>query len=802
MLADFRLAVRTLAKSRLFVVVAVSTLAIGIGADTAAFSLMDTILFRPLRFATPEGLVDVSEWSATKLCAGCGVGTSHDTYREWRTGATAFDDMGAYVEIPLSVADTAAAERISGALASASLFRTLGARARLGRLYTDDDEKPGAAPVAVLSHALWTSRFAADTGIIGRAVRINGTQRVVIGVLPADFHFPEFATAWLPLEPNIRATRRDDRSLGVVARLRGGVTVEAANAEMATRAAALAREHPETNAEWTTRVTPLRATLAGTEAQLFVILLGAVSLVLLIVCANLAGLLLARGAARRREIAVRLALGATRARIVRMLLAETTLLSLAGGVLAALMTWWAVDLVSVQFRGFVPLWMEFRVDARVLAFCALASVVAGLAFGLLPALRASDANLQDDLKTGAFAGGRSGARVRAWLVVGELSVALVLLAASGLLIKSFLRISTTAEGEDRAGLITAQMDFLDSRYETPSALLASAGDIMGRISQVPTVRAAALSRTEFLAGFGARDRKIRVEGRATIPDGVSPRFANAVTPGFFETMGMSLAAGRAFTDRDRAGSPAVIVIPDRLAQDLWPGESAIGKRLAFRDSAGAPWWTVVGVLADRTPGAERARNAATLVYVPLAQMPGRPLDLKVRGPSENPLRLVPTLRAAVSAVDRDLPLTNLMTAEQAHARVYWPYKLYALVMSSFAVLAVLLAVIGVYGIVAYGVAQRTREIGIRVALGAQRSDVIALVTGQGFRLAILGIGIGLLLSAGTLRVMRGLLFGAAPVDPLVLAAVAILIGVSASLASYVPARRAARVDPAAALRFD
>lgn len=801
MLADLRLAIRTLAKSRLFVVVAVGTLAIGIGADTAAFSLMDTVLFRPLRFATPERLVDVSEWSATKLCAGCGVGTSHPQYQEWRSAAS-FDAMGAYLELPLAVADTTSAERVGGALASASLFRTLGARVLIGRLYSNEEDVRGAAPVALLSHQLWTSRFGGDSGIVGRVVRINGVPRTVVGVIAADFHFPEFATAWLPLEPNIRDMRRDDRQLGVVARLRDGVTLEAANAEMTTRAATVAREHPGTNAEWTTRVTPLRATLAGTEAQLFVILVGAVSLVLLIVCANLAGLLLARGATRRREIAVRLALGATRARIVRMLLAETILLSLAGGVLAALLTWWAVDLVGTQFQGFVPHWMEFRVDARALSFCALASVIAGLAFGLLPALRASDARLQDDLKTGASAGGRGAARLRSSLVIGELAVAMVLLAASGLLIKTYLRISTTAEDEDRAGLITAQLDFLDARYESPAALAASADDIMDRLSRLPTVRSASLSRTEFLAGFGARDRKIRVEGRASIPDGVSPRFANAVTPGYFATMGLSMAEGRAFTVQDRAGAPHVIVIGERMARDLWPGQTAVGRRVALRDSAGAPWWTVVGVVAERSPRAERARGAANLVYLPLAQLPGRPVSLQVRGPVDRPLLIAPDVRAAVATVDQDLPLLDLMTAQQSHDRTYWPYKLYAIVMSAFSGLAVLLAVIGVYGIVAYGVAQRTREIGIRVALGAQRRDVIALVTGQGFRLATVGIVAGILLSTASLRVMHGLLFGAAPLDPIVLAVVAMLIGASALLASYVPARRAARVEPADALRFD
>jgi putative ABC transport system permease protein len=799
---DVQYAIRSLSRTRTFVLVAVASLGLGIGADTAAFSLVDAVVWRPLPFPSPDQLVDLHEWSATKLCQGCSVGTSSETYGDWRAAAKSFSAMGAYQEEAMALTVGGQVERVGGSLVSASLFSTLGVQARIGRVFTEAEDRVGGPAIVVISHDLWLKRFAGDTNALGRSVRLNGVQRTIVGIMPRDFRFPEFAALWVPLGQTPASHDRNDRNLGVIARLAEGVDLARANVEMLQLARPIAREHPETNAEWTAKATTLRDDLAGTESELFVILLGAVTLVLLIVCANLAGLSLARGSARRRELAIRLALGASRARVVRLLLAESAILAVAGGALGVLLAWWTVDFVSAQFAGFIPFWIQFRIDARVLTFAAGASALTTLAFGLMPALRASRPDVKAELQDGGSNAsmGQGGLRLRAALVIGELSIALVLLAASGLLIKTFLRISEP-DHVDRRGLLTAQIELLDQRYADSSRVITTANDLLQRISTIPTVTFVGMSRTFFLAGFGAQDNRVRVENLAEVPEGVSPRFAMAITPDYFRAMRSEIAAGRAFNDIDRAGAEPVVILDERVARGLWPDGRAIGRRMKLVDSADAPWLTVVGLTRDpeTRPGGPQPRGMA---YVPLAQSPGRPLALAIRVNSERPLTIAPSVRTAVSQVDADLPLLDFMSAEDAHARQYWPFKLYAIVMSSFASLAIMLAIVGVYGIVAYGVTQRSREIGVRVALGASQQDVVLLLLRQGLQLAGAGIAIGVLLSFAVLRVMQGMMFGASTTDPTVMLAVAVIVAASAVLASWLPARRAASADPALALRVD
>jgi putative ABC transport system permease protein len=802
MMRDLEYAIRSLSRSRTFALVAIASLGIGIGADTAAFSLVDAVVWRPLPFPAPEQLVDVHEWSASKLCAGCEVGTSRATYADWRASAKGVRSMGAYAEAGMALAANGTVERVGGALVTASFFTTLGMQPRLGRFFTADEDRAGGAPVVVISNDLWMSRFASDSAILGRSVRVNGVPRTVIGVMPREFRFPEFASIWTPLEQQPGRPERDDRGIGVVARLNSEDDLANAKAEFATLAANIAREHPQTNGEWTAQVTPLREDLAGQESRLFVLLLGAVTLVLVIVCANLAGLSLARGSARRRELAIRLALGASRGTVVRLLLVESALLAVVGGAVGVLLAWWCVDLVTAQFGSFIPFWIQFKIDARVLAFAAFASVLTTLAFGLLPALRASRPDVRAELSDGGQNAslGQGGVRLRAALVVGELAIALVLLAASGLLIKTFLRISQP-DNVDRRGLLTAQLEFLDARYTDSTRVLMAADQLLERLKGVGSIESAALARTVFLAGFGGQDQRVRLEGEAEVPAGVSPRFAFAITPDYFRARRTEIALGRAFTPQDRAGSGAVVILDESVARALWPNASALGKRMKLMDTPESPWVTVVGIVRDVTPASSGPRGRG-LAYIPLAQSPGRPLSLSLRVPSENPLSVSTVLRSAVAQVDPDLPLVDFMSAEAAHDRNYWPFKLYAIVMSAFAGLAILLAVVGVYGIVAYGVTQRKREIGVRVALGASSQDVVLLLAGQGLRLAAAGIVIGLSLSAAALRLMQGMMFGASTLDPVVLMIVALIVGASALLASYLPAKRAVSTPPATSLRVD
>ena len=795
LLSNIRLAIRSLARSKTFTTVALVSLALGIGANVTVFTLVDAIAFKPLPYPNPDALVDLHEWSATKLCAGCGAGTSVATFQDWRSNARSFSGMGAYLERPFDVSGIEAAERVGGAIVSGETFSVLGVRPLLGRDFTKDDDRIGAPPVVMLGHGLWTRRYAADRRIVGQTIRVNGVPHTVIGVMPPRFKFPEFADLWVPFAPNATATTRDQRDYGVVARLAPGTTLATADAEMATLARSLEQQYPETQREWTARATSLRSEFAGVESSLYTVLLGAVGFVLLIVCANLAGLLLARGAQRQKEIAIRIALGASRRQVVSYLLTEALILSCAGGTLGLLLAAWGVDLTIKSFGSQVPGWLDFAIDARVVLFLIGVSVAAGVLFGLLPAVRASSPDVQAILKESAVSVRRS--RLRGLLVIGELAVALVLLAGAGVLMKSFLTISAPTSGTDDRDLLTGNLEFLDAKYHDPATVRIAVGQILDRVRQIPGTNSAAMDRTEFIAGFGGHDEAIRVEGMTQVPRDASPRFYHVVTPEYFKTVRLPLIAGRYLTESDRAGSEPVALVGKQTAERLWPNGSALGKRVKLGPADSLPWVTIAGVVGDVS---ERGRQR-DYAYVPFAQHPGGPVTLLIRATGD-PQRLIAPVRAAVRDVDPDLPLLELQTVEQQHHSSFSPYRTYALSMACFALFAIVLAAVGLYGVIAYNTAQRTKEIGIRMALGAEARHVIALVAAQGGRLVSVGIVVGLGGSFVLLRVIRGMLFGASPIDPPIFAAVSVLLGGVALIAVWIPARRAARIDPLEALRAE
>jgi putative ABC transport system permease protein len=793
--SDIRFAVRSLAKSKLFTAVALLSLALGIGANVTVFTLVNAIAFKPLPYPEPDALVDVHEWSATKLCAGCAVGSSFPTFMDWRANARSFTALGAYLERPFNVSGTESAERIGGALVSAETFDLLGVHPARGRGFSADDDRVGATPTVLLSDGLWTRRYGADRRIIGQTIRINGVVHTVIGVMPPRFKFPEFAELWVPFVPNAIGTARDQRDFGVVARLRPGVSLASADGEMARIAKGLEEEYPDTQREWTARATSLRAELAGIEKSLYAVMLGAVGFVLLIVCANLAGLLLARGAGRQKEIAIRLALGATRRQIVRHLLTEAVLLSCAGGALGMIVASWGVDLTTQGFRRQVPAWIDFGLDARVLAFSVAVTIATGLLFGLLPALRASAPDVHLALKKGALTVRRS--RVRGLLVIGELALALILLAGAGDLMKSFVTISTRPEGTDERGLLTGTRVFLEAKYRDPAAVLSTSNEILARLHRIPGATAATVDRIDFIAGFGAHDQTIQAEGVASIPTGASPRFYHVVTPDYLSTVRLPLLAGRNFNAGDRSGAERVALLNKHSSDRLWPGASPIGKHIKLGPSDSLPWVTIVGVVGDVS---ERG-HAREYAYIPFAQSPGGPVTLFVRA-AVDPLQLASAMRAAVREVDQDLPVVDVETVEQQHNNNFSPYKVYAMSMAVFAAFAIVLAAIGLYGVIAYNMAQRTREIGVRIALGADARNVLGLVAIQGTRLVMAGVALGLAGSFVVLRVIQSMLFGASPIDIPIFGGVSALLAAIALVAVWIPARRATRVDPMEALRAE
>ena len=795
LVSDIRFAFRSLAKSRTFTIVALLSLALGIGVNVTVFSLVNALAFKPLPFPEANRLVDLHEFSATKLCSGCSVGTSYPGFLDWRTNARSYTQMGAYIEQPFNISGIENAERIGGALVSAETFPLLGVQPVLGRSFTRDDDRVGAAPVVILGDALFARRYGGDRRIVGQTIRLNGVPHTVIGVMAPRFRFPEFADLWVPFEPNAASAARDQRDFAVVARLKPTVSMVMANEEMHVIAKSLEERYPEQK-EWTAEATRFRISEA-LPGSLYAALLGAVGFVLLIVCANLAGLLLARGAGRQREIAIRLALGATRRRIIGHLLTESIILAGAGGALGLLVTSWAIDIIRTLAADRLPYYVVFDIDRATLAFALAVSILTGLLFGLLPALRASAPDVHTTLKESSTTIKKSMAR--GMLVIGELALAMILLAGAGVLMRSVVRIATPERGHEELDLLTGDLEFLDARYADSTAVHAAVASLLDRLQNAPGMVNASAHAFQFIAGFGRTDQSIRAEGAdSSVARRVSPRFAFAVTPGYFATEKLPIRAGRAFNAQDRTGSQPVVMINQRMADVLWHGQSALGRRIKLGTADSLPWRTVVGVVGDITS----RDTVAHYAYVPFAQTgQDQRVTLLIRG-SGDPVSLAPTVRAIVRSVDADLPILRLQTVRQQRRSDVTPYQLYATAMGSFAAFAILLAAIGLYGVVAYNAAQRTREIGVRIALGAEAKHVVAMIAGQGGRLVLLGIVLGTVGSTLLLRVLRAMLFGASPIDLPVFAAVAGLLALIAALAIWLPARRASRIDPLEALRAE
>lgn len=799
LLAHLRYCLRGLARTPALTAVAILSIGIAMGANTTVFTLVNAILLRPLPFPEPDRLLDLSETSPTELCAGCGVGTSWPTWRDWQEQGRAYSGMGAYTEQQFLLTGAGDAERVTGGAITAGLFPALGVAPALGRGIGPDDERPGAPAVVVLSDGLWRRRFGARPDVLGQGLAIDGVRHTVIGVMPPGFEFPGHARFWLPLAPRAGADR-NDRSLGVVARLKGGVTLAAAREELAGIARRLARAYPDSHGAWVAEVAPLHDDFASGTGEPFLLLLGAVGCVLLIACVNLASLYLARMTARRREFAVRAALGAGRLRLVSIVITESLLLALAGGALGVLLAWWGIGVARDAIVEPVPYWIRFAIDWRVLAFALLASVGAGFAFGLLPALRASRPDLLTDLKDGSPGGSVSRQRLGSLLVCLELALALVLLTGAGLQLRTLRRLTQPAGSVAARQLLQADLPFVAPAFRDPGRITAAVDELLARLSRVPGTTAAA-SHTVFLAGFGATEHAIDVQDLAAVPAGASPRFAFLVTPGYLGLQGRTLLEGRDIAPSDRAGSAGVVLVNRALADRLWPGQRALGRQLRLGSDPSLPWLSVIGVVAD--PIATGGGRVPSEAWGALAQRPGEsPTVQLLLGTAGDPQALLSVLREAVAEVSAELPVERAMTQAAAVRQQFWQVRFFATLFGGFAAVALGLAAIGIYGLLAHLVTQRTREIGVRLALGADARRVVLLILGRGVLLGGVGIALGLALSWATGRVLRSLLYGTDPFDPLVLGTASVVFAVVVVLASLLPARRAAQVEPVEALRAD
>jgi putative ABC transport system permease protein len=797
---DLRLAARGLLRSRAFLLMATGAVALGIGANATVFSVVNSLMVRPLPFERADRLLYLDERSPERG-SGDWMSTSWLDLQDWRAQSRTVREMAGFYDAAFDLSGGDEAERASGAMVTDNLFRTLRARPLLGRTFTADEGRPGAPAVVVLGHGLWTRRFAADPAVLGRTLLIDGTGHTIVGVMPPRFRFPEYAELWVPVRVGASAARRDVRNLAVVGRLAPGVELGQAAQEMATINWRLTEQFPRTNDGVTVAVKPLHAALRGETTQAAVLFQGITLLVLLVAWANVGNLLLVRAVGRRREIAIRGALGATRGHVLRQLAAEGLVLAAVGGTLGLGLGLLGRRLLVAAIPIELPFWVSFDFDWRVLAFVAAVSLAGVLFFALAPALQVGRIDLQGALQAGGGRGtaGRGGGRMQSALVVAETALALVLLISAGLMSRSLGRLQAVDPGFSARGVATVRLSLPSRRYPAPGQQQAVWSRLLEGARAIPGVEAAAVVSALPLSG-GSKAREVALEGRAPQKEDEGTfALGNTVGGDYFRLMGIAVREGRAFDGRDRAGAGPTAVVSEAMARRFWPGGGALGRRVRFA-GPGEPWRTVVGVVGD-VKDSRLANPTWPTLYVPAAQSSLAFAHLAVRTRSGAAAALGP-LRAAVHGVDPDVPVDQAWTMAEVVRRSAWLSRLYAWLAGVFAAIALALSAVGTYGLLGYLVRQRTQEIGIRAALGARPRDVVGLFVGRGMRLAGLAVLIGLPAGLGLARLLSALLFGMGAWDAPVFAAVPVLVLAVALVASFAPAHAATRVAPSTALRHD
>ncbi len=801
-LQDFRYALRMLAKQPVFTAIAVLTLALGIGANTSIFSLVNSVLLRPLPYPEADRIVYFEGENRTQ-----GITDSNNSipdFQDWTAQSSAFSHAAFYWTGNAALSEQGGEpERVPRAGVKSTFFDLLGVQPVLGRSFVPADDQPGPATVAILSEGLWKRRFGADRNVIGRTITVNTVPVTVVGVMPAGFEFPEKTQIWIPSGVEFAKEPRDNRSYSVLGRLKPGVELEQAQSQISAINAQLAQAFPDTNKGWDAHLARLHESLVRSVRPSLLILLGAVGCVLLIACANIANLLLVRAAARQKEVAIRTTLGASRSRIVRQMLTESVLLSAIGGALGLLLSSWLIELLISISPPDSPRFSEANLDYRVLAFTLAISVFTGVIFGLAPALQASKLDVSSSLKEGGRSGeGYRRTSGRNLLLIGEVAMSLILLVGAGLLIKSFMRLQEVKPGFNPEHVLIGTLSLPGAKYKEDQQRIDFYRALIERLSGLPGVKAAGAGvNLPLRASNYSIGRGFIPEGRPfTADDSVSASWST-ITPTYFEALQVPLLAGRTFNERDNANAPKVAIVNRQVAIKYFGSETgAIGKRITIWRDEKFPR-EIVGVVGETKP-AGLEEESGEQIYTPHTQDGSwgfMTLAIRTTG---DPAAMANTLRREVLALDKDLPIFNVKTMEDVVAASIGSRRLSMWLFSVFAGIALLLAAVGIYGVMAYTVTQRTQEIGIRMALGAQVGNVLGMIVRQGMALALVGISVGLVGAFGLTRVIANLLFGVSATDPITFVVIPLLLAFVALLACWLPARRAAQVNPIEALRAE
>ncbi|MBI1765194.1 MAG: ABC transporter permease [Acidobacteria bacterium] len=811
---DVRYGWRTLLKTPGFTLIAIATLALGIGANTALFSVINAVLLRPLPYAQPERLVAVRS-TDERGNSTSGFASTWPDFVDWRARQTTFEGLAAYSNRSFTLTGMGEAVRLNGVLITSNLLTLLRTAPQLGRQFTPEEEQPGAHSV-ILSHGLWQSRFNGDPQIAGRTLLLGGVNFTVVGVMPQGFRFPvtgETAELWISagLEGEGRVPRfvqRGNHWIDVLGRLKPGVTLAQAQAEMSRIGEQLAKQYPDTNNSVGVITVPFMKFIVGDVSAALWTLFAAVGCVLLIACANVANLALARAATRQREIAVRAALGAQRSRVLRQLLTESMLLAIGGGLLGALLALWGTEALLKLVPPGLPRVAETTLDWSVLGFTLLVSLLTGVLFGLAPAWQMGQTiktGLTTALKDGARGAGDSvsGSRLRNTLVVAQVALAFCLLLAAGLLLNSFWRLQQVKPGFDPHNLLSFRLRLPDARYKEPQQVSDFYAHLTERLKALPGVTQASASFTLPLSGNNA-DVGLAIEGEPSDPNRPFPYDTNLriVQPGFFRTLGIELLQGRDFDARDKRGATDVVIVNETLARRNFPNQNPLGRRIqpSIGDDRGMPWREIIGVVRD-VRHASLGEPSGAECYLAHTQIPQAGMSVALRTTNE-PHALVAAVRNEVRALDAELPVFEIKTFEEYLSEAVAQPRFTTLLLSLFGVTALLLTAIGLYGVLAYSVTQRTREIGVRLALGAQPRAVVTLILKRGVTLTLLGIGLGAGASLLLTKLLKDFLFEVSATDPLTFAAIAVLLLSVALFACFIPARRATKVDPLVALRYE